>query len=130
MRFRRPDGRLAKLTLGRVPKLKRDDDAPVEGTELTLAEARELGGTINRQRGEGRDVVGLRRREKMERKAQGAKTFAQAALDFIEQHSRRENRSWEQQARILGIRPDADGKLGLIPRGSLTGGARRPSPTS
>ena len=33
-------------------------------------------------------------------------TFAQAAVDFIEQHAKRKTRDWRNQARLLGLTPD------------------------
>jgi hypothetical protein len=46
--LRRPDGRTAKLTLGRVdlPDVETSDD-PVQGAALTLGQARELAEQID-----------------------------------------------------------------------------------
>jgi hypothetical protein len=58
LRFRRPDGRPAKLTLGRVDLSEKETpDAPVVGGVLTLRQARELANQIDRQRALGLDVV-------------------------------------------------------------------------
>jgi hypothetical protein len=48
IRLRRPDGRTAKLTLGRVdlPDVETSDD-PVQGAALTLGQARELAEQID-----------------------------------------------------------------------------------
>jgi hypothetical protein len=45
------------------------------------------------------------------RKAGGAKTFSQAALDFTEQYLKRNVRRWRASARLLGIVVGDDGTL-------------------
>jgi hypothetical protein len=55
MRFRRPDGRAAKLTLGTVDLSAEPSDAPVIGGALTLHQARELAAKIARERARGLD---------------------------------------------------------------------------
>ena len=88
------------------------------GAPLTLASARRLATELHRQRAMGKDVVAARHREKLERKVRGAKTFAQAAMDFVEQHSMRKTRRWQDRARLLGVRPAVrGGSLELIPKG-------------
>jgi integrase len=118
LRFRKPNGKPAKLTLGPVD-LSGNEPAndPVIGQPLTLASARRIATDLNRQRAMGQDVVAARAREKLERKTRGAKTFGQAALDFVEQHSMRNTRRWEERARLLGVRPAEGGQgLELIPK--------------
>lgn len=120
MRFRRPGGKTAKLTLGKVDLTNKDvEDAPKVGDRLTLASARQLTNELHRQRNMGKDVVAARHRERLERAARGAKTFAQAAVDFVEQHAMRKTRRWQERARLLGLRAAAaDGQgLELIPKG-------------
>jgi integrase len=119
LRFRRPGGTTAKLTLGPVDLSGKEAAAePVLGAPLTLAGARRLATELHHQRAKGRDIVATKHREKLEREARGTKTFAAAALDFIEQHAARKNRRWLEQARLLGLRPVAEGGgLELIPRG-------------
>ena len=119
LRFRTPSGRSAKLTLGRVDLTNKEAEAePVIGAPLTLASARRLATELHRQRAMGKDVVAARHREKLERKVRGAKTFAQAAIDFVEQHSMRKTRRWQDRARLLGVRPAVrGGSLELIPKG-------------
>ena len=117
LRFRRPGGATAKLTLGGVDLSGKEAAAePVLGAPLTLAGARRLATAIHRERLMGRDVIAAKHREKLEREARGARTFAAAALDFIEQYARRKTRRWLEQARLLGLQPAEDG-LELIPRG-------------
>jgi hypothetical protein len=57
MRFRRPDGRPAKLTLGPVDLSGTEIGEPILGAPLTLAGARVLAAEVHRQRVMGRDVV-------------------------------------------------------------------------
>ena len=128
LRFRKPNGVGAKLTLGRVDE-GGDEPAndPVTGQPLTLASARRLATELNRQRAMGKDIVAAHHREKLQRKAAGAKTFGQAALDFVEQHSMRNTRRWQERARLLGVRPAEDGRgLELVPNGLAKRWADRP----
>jgi hypothetical protein len=58
LRFRRPSGRPAKLTLGLVDLSgKEAESVPVLGQPLTLASARRVAADIGHQRALGRDVV-------------------------------------------------------------------------
>ena len=130
MRFRRPNGKTAKLTLGQVARLIKEDKQPKKRREepdrdpvvrdaLTLAAARRLAGEINHRRARGEDVVAVvEHRDRLQRAARGAETFDQAAKDFVEQHSKRMTRRWQERARLLGVRPAEDGEsLELIPKG-------------
>ena len=124
LRFRKPGGRSAKLTLGPVDLSgKEAADEPVIGAPLTLASARRLAAEVHRQRAMGKDVTAQRHRERLEREARGAATFDQAAIDFITKHGIRKTRRWQPQARLLGLRPKAEQsdaseiELELIPKG-------------
>ena len=118
MRFRRPSGVSAKLTLGPVDLTgKEADDEPVIGMPLTLAAARRLAMDVHRQRAMGRDIVAARHREKLERAVRGGNDFAQAAIDYVTQYAMRKTRQWQDTARLLGLRPVADGGVELIPKG-------------
>jgi integrase len=118
MRFRNPHGRHVKLTLGRLDPTGKDFPGdPVIGQPLTLVAARRLASDVHRQRALGNNVVAIRHRERLERKAGGAKTFSQAALDFTEQYLKREVRRWQASARLIGIVVGDDGKLDIMPRG-------------
>lgn len=124
LRFRKPGGRSAKLTLGPVDLSgKEAADEPVIGAPLTLASARRLAAEVHRQRAMGRDVTAQRHRERLEREARGAATFDQAAIDFTTKHAIRKTRRWQPQARLLGLRPKANQsdaskiELELIPKG-------------
>ncbi|HEY3224947.1 MAG TPA: tyrosine-type recombinase/integrase, partial [Pseudolabrys sp.] len=118
MRFRNPHGRQVKLTLGRLDLSSKEFAGdPVIGQPLTLVAARRLASDVQRQRALGNDMVALRHRERLERKAGGARTFSQAALDFTEQYLKRHVRRWQASARLLGIVVADDGKLEMTPKG-------------
>jgi integrase len=119
MRFRRPSGKTAKLTLGTVDDNGGEDAGePVLGGHLSLAAARRLAAEARRQLALGRDPAAAHLAEKERIRAaaieSGANTFATAARDFIEQHASKKVRRWKEQARLLGLEP-AD--LTLIPKG-------------
>jgi hypothetical protein len=58
LRFRKPNGKPAKLTLGPVDVSGVEQaGTPVLGAPLTLAGARALASEIHRQRAQGRDVI-------------------------------------------------------------------------
>jgi integrase len=117
LRHRRPSGKSAKLTLGMADLTGRESEAePVIGAPLTLASARKLAMELHRERATGKDVVAVKRREKLERQVRGAATFVQAAEDFVRQYAMRKQRRWQQTARLLGWQPVADG-IELIPKG-------------
>ena len=108
MRFRRPSGKPAKLTLGPVDLSgKEAESEPVLDSPLTLASARRLAAEIHRQRAMGRDVVAdydaSRRRQKSEHETRAKSTFAAAARDFIEQYASKKTRRWRETARLLGL---------------------------
>ncbi len=108
MRFRRPNGKPAKLTLGPVDLSgKEAESEPVLDSPLTLASARRLAAEIHRQRAMGRDVIAdydaSRRRQKSEYESRAQNTFASAARDFIEQYASKKTRRWRETARLLGL---------------------------
>ena len=125
LRFRRPSGKPAKLTLGPVD-LSGSEVAsqPVLGMPLTLASARRLAADIHHQRATGRDVVAdheaAKRRRRFEQETRDATIFDAAARDFIEGHAKKKTRRWQEQARMLGLRPTAEGleviRGGLVER--------------
>lgn len=121
MRFRRPNGRLSRLTLGPVDFCNEDAaQEPEIGKPLTLASARRLATEVFRQRAFGHDFVAARERAELEKEERASKTFDKAAIDFIEQHAMRKTRRWHSQARLLGLRPKSEeegGGLELIPKG-------------
>ena len=108
MRFRRPNGKPAKLTLGPVDLSGQEAESePVLDSPLTLASARRLAAEIHRQRAMGRDVVAdydaSRRRQKSEHESRAKSTYASAAKDFIEQYASKKTRRWRETARLLGL---------------------------
>ena len=113
LRFRRPDGRPAKLTLGPLD-ISGVETEPVMGAPLTLIAARRLATEVHQQRAKGRDVMADRRREAQDSEQRNASTFGAAARLFIEQHARAKTRTWVLTARLIGIRPE---DLEPIPKG-------------
>jgi len=114
LRFRRPDGKPGKLTLGPLDVSGREAEGePVLGAPLTVASARRLAAEVNRQRALGRDVVADyaadKRRRRAERETRAASTFGAAARDFVEEYASKKVRRWKEQARLLGFRPTANG---------------------
>jgi len=101
MRFRRPDGTHAKLTLGSVDLSGREGTGtPVMGAPLTLKEARWLATEVTRKRAAGVDF-----------RKQAGETFPEVAADFITDH--KDRRTWADIARMLGLNED----LATIPGG-------------
>jgi integrase len=108
MRFRRPTGKQGKLTLGRVDLSGTEpDQEPTMGTPLTLASARRLAVDVNRQRAQGKDVIAAKHSARAARASKLSNTFAAAAREFIQRHSQKNNRRWQEQARLLGLAPDS-----------------------
>jgi integrase len=119
MRFRRPDGRQAKLTLGSVDLDEREtDDEPVLGGALTLRQARQLANKVDRQRARGIDVIAEYATQKATAKhaamQRAASTFGGAAREFVADYKVRRwgtrPRRWHEDARLLGLawKPDDD----------------------
>jgi integrase len=112
VRLRRPDGRTAKLTLGRVdlPDIETSDD-PVQGAALTLGQARELAAQIDRKRARGEDVVGETKADKLRNRTaaadRAANTFGSIVREFfIDYRTKRDTRPrrWREDAGALGLR--------------------------
>jgi integrase len=129
LRYRRPDGRSAKLSLGSVYEKpgKEPDTAPAIGGHLTLAAAHRLVTALRHEIAQGRDPAAAHLKAKADQRvaAQHAasNTFASAARDFIDKHARPKVRRWKELARLLGIEPDT---LELIPKGLADRWATRP----
>jgi integrase len=120
MRFRRPNGRPAKLTLGPIDLSGKESSAePAIGTPLTLAAARWLAGEVHRQRATGRDVVADHFTNRRAAIDQRANTFAAAARDFIDDHARPKTRRWREKARLLGIAYSVDDGTPLLLKDGL-----------
>jgi integrase len=113
LRFRRPNGQKAKLTLGRVAGQELKDD-PVLGQPLTLAAARMLAADVNRKRAMGIDVIAehaaSKHRRRIETEQASASSFGLLARQFIEEYARPNVRRWREIAILLGLRyPFDDG---------------------
>jgi integrase len=109
-RFRRPDGRGAKLTLGPYVEAAETDDEPTIGAPLTLPQARELSYKIARQRARGVDVIAehfaAKSRRRAEHQALAQNTFGAAVREFFVEHRTRwgtRPRRWRGDARLLGL---------------------------
>jgi integrase len=110
LRYRRPDGRPAKLTLGAFDPSVEMADEPVIGAPMTLAAARQLAAALLREKAKGRDPAALREKAK----AAPSESFAAAAAVYAA-HLRKANRSGDETARMVaaiaklwGSRPLAD----------------------
>jgi integrase len=122
LRFRRPNGKTAKLVLGSVntiadKKNGESDVVPVIGGHLSLAAAHRLVGELRHQIAQGRDPAAAHKAEKARMKTGAAesadKTFAVAARSFIDGHKVRKTgqrpRRWREIARVLGLAYSGDG---------------------
>ena len=126
MRFRRPDGKHGKLTLGPFNSTgQAAPGQPVIGGPLTLHEARLLAAEILRRRAMGVDVVAEEMAAKLRRKAEPAvreaNSFATVAREFAEGYKvrGRQPRHWRQAARFLGLDYPTDGSPPTTRPGSL-----------
>jgi Arm DNA-binding domain len=121
LRYRRPDGRSARLVLGSVyaDGDAADDTPPVIGGHLTLAAARRLVAGLRHEIASGRDPGAMHQVAKERHQLEGANTFGAAARDFIEQHARKRVRRWQELARLLGFEPSSPLEIirdGLVDR--------------
>lgn len=113
LRFRRPDGRPAKLSLGSVDHCGKEAKRnPVVGSPLTLASARALAAELHRQRAQGIDIAAehvARNRRQAAAKEAGSNTFAAQLRRFIDEHARPHTRRWRNTAKLLGLAYPGDG---------------------
>jgi hypothetical protein len=111
LRFRRPDGKPAKLTLGRADLSDVEPtEEPQVGGALTLRQARELANRIDRERARGVDVVEARKADKLRARTaateRAAASFGAATVEFFADHKTRRLtrvRRWAENARTLGL---------------------------
>jgi integrase len=107
VRFRRPDGRNAKLVLGPVDfDSKETTDEPTIGAPLSLSAARQLAVQVARQRKTGVDPIAERKRKRVEARAGDSQTFGAVARDFIREHRTKRGelpRGWRRAGRVLGL---------------------------
>ena len=122
LRYRRPrpDGRMAKLTLGPLlderaadADMRRTQASPELGQPLTLAAARVLAARVKQQRAAGRDPGDDYRKEKARQLAEATarmtSTFGAAVRAYVEDHVRPNLRRWRETAGALGLRPGESG---------------------
>jgi integrase len=110
LRFRRPNGDPAKLTLGCVADAETSDE-PVLGGALSLRQARELANKIDRQRATGVDVVEEIKAERSRKSAaaadRAANTFGNCLREFFADYKTKwqtRPRRWRDDAALLGLR--------------------------
>lgn len=110
MRFRRPDGRSAKLTLGPVDLSDESSDEPQLGAPLTLRMARQLAAKIDRERVRGIDVIAEYQATKSRARVVGAEqtanSFGAVVTEFVRDYKTRHGtrpRRWRHDAHVLGL---------------------------
>ncbi len=109
LRFRRPNGDPAKLTLGCVADAETSDE-PVLGGALSLRQARELANKIDRQRATGVDVVEEIKAERSRKSAaaadRAANTFGTCLREFFANYRTKwqtRPRRWRDDAALLEV---------------------------
>jgi integrase len=110
MRFRRPDGRPGKITLGPYGHKVELTADPEIGQPLSLKAAHQLSAEIHRRRALGADVISDHKARKHRRRAEikerVSTSFAACARQFIVEHrtkSGEPQRRWRETARLLGL---------------------------
>jgi integrase len=108
MRFRRPGGKVGKITLGPVLTGGGELEAvPIVGMPLTLRAARRLAAEVHRQRSLEKDVIAERKAEKHKRRAEieirRKENFAATVQRYINEHARKQLRGWRGIAKQLGL---------------------------
>jgi hypothetical protein len=114
LRYRRPGGRPAKLTLGSVDFSGQEPkDGPLLGAPLSLRAARALAAEQHRQRASGVDIaarhIAEKRRNARAVADAAANTFPARARLFVEEHAREHTVRWRATARMLGLDYPRDG---------------------
>jgi integrase len=127
MRFRKPNGKIAKLVLGPVDLSGAETSGEPEiGMPLTLKAARHLAAKVQRNRALGADVVADHKAQKRRRRSEAVerseRTFSVMARKFADEHTvakkGRKPRDWKEVARILGWSyPKDDGEPTLVKGG-------------
>jgi integrase len=107
LRYRRPDGRPAKLVLGSVDLSGHEPEGkPQIGTPLSLRAARALAADQLRERARGVDVAAVHvaaKRRARETIGNGGNNFGVLVRAFIDQHCRVNNRRWQESASLFGL---------------------------
>jgi hypothetical protein len=132
LRYRRPDGRPAKLALGAVDLSGHEPaSTPTLGTPLSLHAARALATEQKRERARGIDVAAVhvtaKRRQRQAVAGAAATSFAAMARRFVDEYARKETRRWRETAALFGFDYPRDGQPGepSIRTGSLAVSWRR-----
>jgi len=110
LRYRRPGGKSAKLTLGPVDLNGRGAEGePTLGQPLTLAAARQLAISIHRQRKAGRDPIAEGKAAKAAKAIGDRNTFDAAArgwaADHVIPHSRRASEALSLGRGLINAQP-------------------------
>jgi integrase len=124
MRFRRPDGKPAKIVLGSVDLRGRElKGEPAIGQPLSLPAARQLAASIHRERALGQDVIAdhkaRRHRQRAELAERAEGTFGSLVRRFVEEHARTKTRRWRDSAMMLGLCYPRDGGEPAVNRHGL-----------
>jgi integrase len=124
MRFRRPNGKPAKVRLGPFEDSGRElKGQPIIGQALTLAAAHQLAAAVLRDRALGHDVVAdhkaKKHRARVETKEREASTFGAAVRAYVKEHAQPKTRNWRESARLLGLAYPQDGGEPAETKGGL-----------
>jgi integrase len=107
LRYRRPDGRPAKLVLGSVDLSGHEPEGrPQIGTPLSLRAARALASEALRERARGIDVAAVHLADKARQRAtvtNGGNNFAVLVRTFIDEYCKVNNRRWQESASLFGL---------------------------
>jgi hypothetical protein len=105
LRYRRSDGKPAKLTLGPFDMSGECVEAPVIGAPQTLAGARLLAATARRALAYGRDPAAERQAARKANSDSAGSNFGDVMSTYVE-HCKRRTRGWRETAATLsGLRP-------------------------
>ncbi|HEU5274704.1 MAG TPA: integrase arm-type DNA-binding domain-containing protein, partial [Xanthobacteraceae bacterium] len=124
LRYRRPNGKPAKLTLGPLDLSDQEPEGtPVIGAPLSLLSARALATEQSRQRARGVDIAAKHiadKRRKIQAIEDAAdRTFPALARRFIDDYAKPKTRSWRDTARLLGLAYPPDGGIPTVIKNGL-----------
>jgi hypothetical protein len=110
MRFRRPNGKPGKITLGPYDASGRElKDEPEIGQPLTLAAARTLATKVLRQKAAHQDPIAEHKARRHRQRVQvielSGNKFATTAQRYVEEYAQQHQRRWVETARVLGFEP-------------------------
>ena len=124
MRFRRPNGRPGKLTLGPADMSGRElKSEPQIGQPLSLQAARLLAADVHRRRMLGQDVIAEHRvrklRQRVEIEERKTSSYVAAVQGYVGEYAKPETRNWREMARLLGLDYALSGGEPTIRKGGL-----------